>query len=269
MNASLFQAMLKINAANIMNYALGVVLYQWLVIWIYPSIASNDSVNDLLKSMPENLLKAMGMEGGINQLNDYLANEFYGLIFVLILMVFSVMNAVQLIARLVDRGSMAYLLATPVSRIQIAVTQAAVLVISLVIISAFSIIGGLLGINWFIDDPGNFDRGNFIWMNVVGLALFLVVGAYSFLCSAIIDDEKKALGVATTITVLFYGADMAAKLSEDLSWLKNLTIFTLYKPAEIAKGTFDVWPATLGLTAGALVLFGLAVAMFKKRDLPL
>jgi ABC-2 type transport system permease protein len=269
MNRSLFQAMLKVNANNIMNYALGIVIYQWLVIWIFPSIAGNNSVNDMLKSMPENLLKAMGMEGGISQLNDYLANEFYGLIFVLIMMVFSVMSAVQLIARLVDRGSMAYLLATPVSRTQFAVTQAVVLVIGLVIIAAFSIGGGLLGINWFIDDPGNFDRANFIWLNVVGLALFLAVGAYSFLFSAIMDDEKKALGVAATITVLFYGMDMAAKLSDKLHWMKNITIFSLYKPAEIAKGTFDVWPATLGLTAGAIVLFGIAVAMFKKRDLPL
>lgn len=268
MNAALFKAMLKAHGQNLFSYAIGAMLYEWLIIWVYPSIAGSSGLNDVIKSMPESLQKAFGMQGGIQQLSDYLASEFYGLLFLLILMVYSVMTAVQLVARLVDQGSMAYLLATPVSRTKIAVTQAVTLLVGLFVITLFTTLGGLLGVHWFLDHVA-FDTKLFLQINLVGFLLFAVIGGYSFFFSCTLNDEKRTLGAAATLTVAFFAFDMIAKLSDKLAWLSHITIFTAFRPQEIARGTYEVLPTALGLGVAALLLFALGIVQFRRRDLPL
>lgn len=268
MNLALFRAMLRSHGQNMLRYGIGSVLYQWLLIWIYPSIAKSSALNDVIKQMPESIQRTFGMQGGIQQLSDYLASEYYGLLFQLILMAYSVITAIQLVGRLVDQGSMAYLLSTPVSRTKIALTQGSVLVCGLLVIAICNTVGGVLGVHLFLDHPP-FDTAAFVQVNLVGFLLFAVIGGYSFLCSSIFNDEKRAVSIAATLTVLFFALDLVSKLSTNLAWMKHLTVFTLFKPQEIARGTYDVLPTSLGLAAAAIVFFAMSVVVFKKRDLPL
>ena len=60
---------------------------------------------------------------------------------------------------------------------------------------------------------------------------------------------------------------MVGKLSDKLEWMKSLSLFTLFRPKEIAEGTYNIWPVSIGLAAGAY--FIVAIVLFKKRDLPL
>ena len=62
---------------------------------------------------------------------------------------------------------------------------------------------------------------------------------------------------------------MVGKLSEKLEWMRNISLFTLFRPKEIAEGTYNIWPVSIGLIAGALCIFIVAIVLFKKRDLPL
>jgi ABC-2 type transport system permease protein len=268
MNFALFRAMIKSNGQNMLSYGIGSVLYQWLLIWIYPSIAKSTSLNDVLKGMPESIQRAFGVQGGIQQLSDYLASEYYGLLFQLILMAYSVITAIQLVGRLVDQGSMAYLLSTPVSRTKIALTQASLLICGLLVIAIFNTAGGLLGVHLLLDHAA-FDTAAFLQVNLVGFLLFAVIGGYSFLFSTLFNDEKRAISLAATLTVLFFALDLIGKLSQDLAWMKHFTVFTLFQPQEIARGTYHVLPTALGLGCAAIALFVGSVVVFKKRDLPL
>lgn len=269
MNLALYRSMMKTHARTLFGYVSGIVLYQWLVIWIFPTIADNPNINELINSMPEGMRKAFGIEGGLNELTDYLANEFYGLLFVLILMIYSVMTAIQLVARLIDRGSMSYMLATSVSRSQVAVTQALVLISGLLLIALSSTVGGIAGVEWFVPERHTFETAAFVQINLMGMLLFLVIGGYSFLLSCLFNDEKRALAAAAGLTVLFYAADLVGKLSSDLDWLQNVTVFTLYRPAEIAQGTVEILQTAIGLAIAAVLLFVGSVTVFQKRDLPL
>lgn len=268
MNASLFKAMLKVHGKNLAGYALGAVIYQWLIIWIYPSVSESSGLNEVIKSMPPSIQKAFGLESGFNNVGSFLAGEFYGLLFLLILIVFSVMTSIQLISKLVDRGSMAYLLATPVSRLKVAFTQMLLLVTGLAVICVSTTLGGLSGIELFIEDPV-VDRQAFIELNTLGFLLFSVIAGYSFLISCLMNDEKKALGAAAGLTIIFFAVNMVSKLSEELSWMKNITIFSLYNPQDIMQGEVSVLPLGVSLAVGAAILFVLALFSFKNRDLPL
>lgn len=269
MNASLFKAMLKTNGKSIVSYAVGAAFYMFLVIWIYPSIAKSDALEQLFKEMPQGYLSAFGIDGGmLGDLSGFLAAEYYGLLFLIILMIFSVVTATQLIARLVDRGSMAYLLSTSTSRSQIAITQSIILVLGLATITLFSILPVLLGANWLIEDA-DINIVRFIEMNIVGFLLFFVISGYSFLFSCIFNDEKRALAISGGLSIIFFAINLVAKMSEDFEWLKKFTIFSAFQPTEIAKGTVDILPVSIALGGTGIALFVIAIVIFKKRDLPL
>lgn len=267
MNKQLFLASLKETQKSILSYATGAALYLWLLIWIFPSMVSAKGLNELISAMPDSV-KIVGMESPIQNVMDFLAGEYYSLLFIIILTIFCVTVATHLIARHVDKGAMAYLLATPVSRVKIAITQAAVLIVGLLIIVVVTYVAGIVGAEWFLQD-NNLNKELFLKINIVGGLIFFVVSAYSFFFSCICNDERKALSYSASLTILFFVTDMVGKLSDKLEWMRNISLFTLFRPKEIAEGTYNIWPVSIGLTAGALCIFIVAIIVFKKRDLPL
>lgn len=268
MNRTLFWTMLKSNEKSIFGYAVGTILYMWMCIWIYPSIAKSNGFDQLLQSMPKNLLSMFSLQQGIQKLSDYLAAEFYGLLFLIIMSIYSVATAVQLIARLVDRGSMAYVLSTPTSRFKTAFTQAVILITGLFVISLFATAGGIVGTH-FITSGAKLDTSLFIQMNLVGFLLFFVISGYSFLFSCIFNDEKRALSVSAVITIIFFALHMMGKLSTKVDWLLNYTVFSAFQPEKISTGHADLFWPIVGLSAAGVCLYLLAILIFQKKDLPI
>ncbi len=262
MNYPLFISMLKRNRNLILVCALILIFYIIAVIGIYPSNM------DIAKSMPENLARAFGIEQGILDFGVFLASGFYGISFVLFLLIYCVLIATRLVAHLVDQGSMAYLLATPESRTRIVITQALVLVFGLFLIVFLTSIAGLLGTYFMVEDTVlNITR--FAQMNLVGFLLFFVIGGYSFLFSCLFNDEKRALAASGLLSVVFFLVNTLPRMSKELDWLQYFTPFAAFEPSEIARGVFSVLPVSIGLSVSGLLLYGLAIIIFKKRDLPL
>lgn len=91
----------------------------------------------------------------------------------------------------------------------------------------------------------------------------------SFLISAASNDEKKALSLSGMITFLFFSLDLIGKLSEKTEWLRNLSIFSLFRPGDIAGDSAETLKAALILSVIGLAAFLTGILIFKKRDLPL
>ncbi|WP_409272684.1 ABC transporter permease subunit [Neobacillus sp. SCS-31] len=175
----------------------------------------------------------------------------------------------QLVAKLVDHGSMAYLLATPTTRGKIAFTQALVLITGIVLIMALTTISGFTGFYLFIEDASAFHTARFLQLNIGAFLLFFAVGGISFLISSLSNDRKKSLGISGAIAIGFFSLDLVGKISEKIDCLRNMTIYSLYAPSDIVSGT-----AKLGLSWALLAVIGTfayfaGIYVFKKRDLPL
>ncbi|MCY8603099.1 ABC transporter permease subunit [Bacillus sonorensis] len=233
MNLSLYKQMMKTNLKGIMSYAAGSAFYILLILGIYPSIAKNTGdFESMIKSMPEGFLNAFGFENGLGSLEDFMSGEYYGLIFIIILSIFSVMLSTKLLAKLVDQGAMAYILSTPTTRVKVAFTQAAVLTTGLFIIMAVTTIAGLAGYVWMIGDEYDFDVSRFLLLNLLGFLLFFAISGISFLISAASNDEKKALGLSGMIAFLFFSLDLIGKLSDKTERLRNFSISEFYSPTK-------------------------------------
>lgn len=270
MNISLYKQMMKVNMKGIMNYAFGSAFYILLMFWLYPSMAKNsEAIDDLVQSMPEGVGKAFGLSSGFASAEAFISGEYYGLILVIILSIVCIQLSTQLMAKLVDQGSMAYLLSTPTTRGKVAFTQAGVLTTGLFVIVAVTTIAGFLGHAWFLGEQYEFHASRYLQMNIAAFLLFFAVGGISFLVSSIANDEKKALGVSGVITFGFFTLDLLSKLSDKIEWLRNITIFSLYKPGEIVSGNVDFSQVSILLFMIGLVSFGIGIQAFRKRDLPL
>ncbi|SEC26026.1 ABC transporter permease subunit [Paenibacillus sp. GP183] len=268
MNATLYKQMLKVYMKGFVNYAFGSAFYILLMFWLYPSMAKNTiALDELVRAMPEGVGRAFGLNG-FGSAEAFISGEFYGLILVLILAIVCVQLSTQLMAKLVDQGSMAYLLSTPTTRGKVAFTQASVLTTGLFLIMAVTTIAGFLGKAWFLGDF-EFDTTKFIKMNISAFLLFFAVGGISFLVSSLSNDEKKALGISGFITFGFFSLDLLGKLSVKIEWMRNISIFSMYRPGEIINGNVDLVATSIVLAAIGFVSFGLAIATFRKRDLPL
>jgi ABC-2 type transport system permease protein len=260
--------MLKSHGKMLGGFIYGAVAYMLLVVWIYPSIAEMQGFNEMIEKLPKGMLKLIGMESGINSLADYIAGEFYGVLFLIILMVYVILMATRLMARLVDQGSMAYLLSTPHSRIKIAVTQASVMITGLLLIISSTTLSGILASKLLITGY-ELDVSSFIQLNVLTFLIFSVIAAYCFLISSLCNDEKKALGLSAGITLLFYMLNMAGKLSEKTEWLLHFTIFKAYDPIKLMNDDTNAIRLGVLLAVSTLVLFSFSAIVFKKRNLPL
>lgn len=126
--------------------------------------------------MPEGVGKAFGLNSGFTSAEAFISGEYYGLILVLILSIVCVQMSTQLMARLVDRGSMAYLLIAPTTRRKVATTQAFVLTTALLLIMGVTTLAGLLGKAWFLGSEYEFNSGRFTQLNSVAFLLFFAVG---------------------------------------------------------------------------------------------
>jgi len=269
MSMTLYRQMVKVNIKGFMSYAFGSAFYILLAFWLYPSLALNTkAIDELVQAMPEGVGKAFGLNG-FGSAEAFISGEYYGLILVLILAIVCVQLSTQLMAKLVDQGSMAYLLSTPTTRRKVAFTQAAVLTTGLFIIIAVTTLAGFAGNAWLLGADYEFDIPRFVQMNAAAFLLFFAIGGISFLVSSLSTDEKQARGISGLITFGFFFLDMLGKLSEKIGWVKNITLFSLYKPGEIVNGNEDLAAPFIILAAVGLVSFGLAVTLFRKRDLPL
>src|SRR5699024_12763839 len=139
-------------------------------------------------------------------------------------------------AKLVNRGSMAYLLSTRVSRVQIVITQITVLISGLFIVHLITFLSGFIVANLSIDSANTIVFLEFFQINFVGFLLFVAIGSYSLLISALFNDERYAFSVALGITFIFYALYMVGKIVIELDWFRIISLCSFYDRGYISSG---------------------------------
>lgn len=226
---------------------------------------SAQAFEDMLKALPEGMLKAFGMDQIGTTLLDMLASYMYGFLLFLFPMVITIVVNHNLIASHVDKGSMAYLLATPNSRKKIALTQALYSMASATLFFTTITIGGTLIAH--VIHPGALDIGQFLLVNVYSLILYFTLGGIGFFASCLANESKLSLGIGIGLPVTFLVLQMLGDASDKLSWIGNLSLYALFAPTRLMAGEAFAYlgMAVLLVLAGALYYGGITV--FTKKDL--
>lgn len=234
-----------------------------IVVMFEPKLG--DSLQALAETMPE-IFEAFGMGNtGSATLTGFLSNYLYGFLLVLFPLVFIIILANRLVARYVDSGSMAYLLATPNKRAKIALTQAAFLLLGVIALNLFVTLL-LIAISEAMF-PGQLDCPRFIMLNTGLMGLHVFFSGLCFCTSCIFNDTKRSNGVGAGLTIAFVLIQMLSNANDKLESLKYATPLTLFNPDSILAGDAGAVISFLVLYIAGLILISIGIASFSRRDL--
>lgn len=264
MNKTLFLSNLKTHRTLFIIINAVLLMYASIMIYIFDPSGINAMI-EMFKMFPEGVMKAMGFDTFATTLTTHIGSYLYGFIFIVFPMIFVTIVANSLIAKHVDRGSMVYLLSTPNSRVEIALTQVISLLVMLV---GTFVVQTLIGIGFSEAlHEGLLDVTPYIHLNLITMLVFFFVGAISFLASCIFDESGRSLSVGLGLPILFFLFKMLSGVSDKLEFLRYLTPYTLMDMRSILEtDNYTLW-VSLGLLGASLVLFALAITIFNKRSL--
>ena len=225
-----------------------------------------ETLDGFMEAMPE-LMASVGMKASSANLLGFMVSYLYGFILLVFPMLFCILRGNALVAKYVDKGSMASLLAAPVKRRTIAFTQMNVLVSGIFLLIFYSTIIELIcsGSSF----PGELDITALLILNGGLLCLHLFIGGICFLSSCIFSDTRYSVAYGAGIPAFMYVLQMLANVGGNAEKAKYFTFFTLFDPDGIIAGESSAAAGALTLLAGAIVLYALGIVIFEKKDLHL
>lgn len=218
MNRTLFAKELRANLFVSLIIAAVLAMYIGVIVSMYdPELG--ESLDAMMQSMPE-MFAAFGMSVQATTLIDFMLNYLYGFLLTIFILVLILIVANKLMVRYLDRGAMAYLLATPNSRTRIALTMVGVMVTILVALMAVvtSLEAGFAEALF----PGELDMQALMQVNAGLLALWLAMAGLCFLSACLFSNATAALWVGGGLNILFFLMQMVSQVGDKFEFLKNV-----------------------------------------------
>ncbi len=266
MNGTLYKISFRSNWVVLVIFLGILFMYMSMMVAMYDPDGV-EALEGWLELMPKGIVAMMGFEDLAVDLAGFVGNFIYSFLAIMFPLIFTIIVANRLIAGHVDRGSMAYLLATPNSRVVVATTQAAYLLSGVTIL--FAVLAGTGVLFSELLFPGHLDIGRFLVLNGVSLVIFFAVTGICFFFSCLFDETRYSLALGGGITVLFFVINMLANVNEQMEWLRYLTLFTLQNPTRILEGGSFVALALAVPAVIAVLTYAGGIWLFNKRSLPL
>ncbi|HEX6963695.1 MAG TPA: ABC transporter permease subunit [Lacipirellula sp.] len=249
--------------------------FTWLRVWVASQIKPDAFIKFFSESLQifQNLLPVPIAEFATPLARVAFTYEEFGL--VLLLGLWAIARGTDSIAGRVGAGTMEMLLAQPLRRITILSSHTLVTLVGVVVIALTSWLGVRMGlvVSEFEQEPA--------WTeiapgpaNFVGLGLF-ITGAATFI-SALVRSRGNAVGLMIGFYIIEIAVMIVARVSEQFSWLRWLTILSAYEPTLLTlaldRRPEEFWPMFWQYNAwlfglGTLLL-ALSAAIFCHRDVP-
>ena len=262
-NLTLLKREIKSNYKLLLIFVAILTMYVLSIISMFDPEKTN-AFDELIKTMPE-IMKAFGMVSAGNTFIQFISSYLYGFITLIFPMIFVIILANKLVAGYVDRGSMAYILATPNKRVKLVLTQALFLWISVAVLIIYVTV--LIIASSELMHPGKLDIGKLITMNIVLYMLHIAISGICFFASCISNDTKRSFTIGAGLPIVFYLIQMLANMGGKMENLKYFTLFTLFNADDIIAGKSVAFPILI-LTSFGIMLYGIGIFIFSKRDLP-
>ena len=242
-----------------------ITMYFAIIVWMFdPELGS--ALKTFEEAMPE-MMAMFGMMPAASDLTHFMGAYLYGMIMQLFPMIYTIIVANRLVARHVDRGSMSYLLAAPVSRAKVARTQLLGLLSGLVLMIAYvTVLGIVLAEGMF---SGQLDLRGFVLLNLGCLCLQICIAGISFLSSCVFNETGRSLAFGAGVPVFAYVLQMLSTQGERVENIKYASFFTLFDTTGLIAGDSLALAQSGILLLIGIVLCALGVLVFDRKDLPI
>ena len=222
----MFKREMKINFKSFIIW-LSILIAIFLVVFlIYPSIINSDNIkmmDEMMAMFPEEMLKAFNMDiSSIASSYGWLKSE--GFVFVLLIIgCYAGILGSNILLKEENDKTIEYLNSLPIKRKQIVYSKAIAgliyLILIIVLLGTFNFIGLSLS--------GDFDRKQYLLLSITPIFSSFVIFFNCMFLSTFTHKTKKMLGISLGIVFISYILQMLSSLSEEVNFLKYLSVFTL------------------------------------------
>lgn len=251
------------------NFKLFIIFFAILALYVVMVVPlfnpeMSESLRQFEELMPE-IMSAAGMIILGDDMVSFLTSYLFGFLFMVFPMVYTIMLVNRLVTRYLDNGSMAFLLATPNSRIKIITTQIVFALLSIfVLIMSMFVVGVVTSEIMFSNE---LDIMLYFKLHLAIYGLHVMLAGIIFLAACFFSDTKQAIMVGSGLCIIMYLIRMLGNISENFEVIKNFSVFFLFDEVGLLAGTSDSWIKILILYVGGLILLALTIIVFKKRNL--
>lgn len=232
-------------------------------------IATTGKAKDPLAGFMNSPIYA-GFTGGRNlsmiELKGFITMEFFGFWWILAGLFIAYMS-VSAITGDFEGKRMDLIFSTPISRgryILEKFTTMSVVSLVVIVVATAGLIGGIAS----IELSSEFDSNTVFATLIGGLPLFMVIAAFGILTAVIFQKTKAGIGVTFAFVIGGFLLYTFGSYSESLEWMKSLSIMSYWDyHSVIFDGVFKMGDF-IGLFIASFVTIGLAILIFKKKDIP-
>ncbi len=223
-NMALYKRELKGSVKLLLILGAIITMYVSIIISMYdPEMMK--MLDSFAEAMPE-LMAAVGMRANAANLLGFMVSYLYGFILLLFPMLFCILRGNSLVARYVEKGSMVSLVAAPIKRRAIVLTQMTVLISGILLLILYSTVLELICAGSGF--PGELDTIELLVLNGGLLCLQLFIGGICFVSSCIFSDTKYSVAFGAGIPIFMYVLQMLANVGGNAEKAKYFTFFTLF-----------------------------------------
>lgn len=260
--------MLRDKWKSFVIYTIATVGFLEMYIALFPAIQKQaGQVNQLLKTMPPELFKAMNMDPStlsFGNLQSYLSTEYMSFLWPILVIIFAVTVANYISVNEIDKGTIETLASLPAKRSRIFLERYAA---GLMMLAALCVIGMLGAIPLAQLHSTSFVFENFLTATVGSFLFAWAVYSLAVLFSVVFSEKGKASMATGGILILMYVIFIISTLKDSLKNLQYASFFDYFSGSELlAKNTYPNY-AVLALGGFAVVATLIALFWFNRRDL--
>ena len=244
-------------------WALGLFLYTFVIILMFPSIRDIPELNEILGEEDSIFRAFAGNVEDFSSPEGYLTAETYSFMLPMLFIVFSLWLGTSWLAGEERRGTLEVLLSHPVRRSSVLLQKFAAIVAANAVLGIVVLVASVGGIVVVDMDISLF--------KVIQTCVSLVIFGSAFAALAVFlggwtGKSSITMGVGSAVGILGYVANSFAPIVDGLSWAQYLSPIYYYIGGDpLSNGLNLVHVGVLVVVSGTLV--GLASYLFERRDL--
>ena len=228
---------------------------------MFPTV--EDEAQLIEEVYPAYILELLGIEA-LATIEGFVASYIFPFVWVLVAGIYFAYLGAGLIVRDVSDRRMDLLLATPVSRESVVLQKVGALWVPVVVLNVGVPIVVYVGA-LAIDE--SFDPIALAMVHLLSVPYLLVCAGIGLVVSVFVDHVRTARATALSLTFGLWLVDIVSVLDPDYEWVGDLTPSRYYDPTAILVHEEYAYGDAGILLAAFLVLVGLAVLIFTRRDL--
>jgi len=211
----------------------------------------------------------LALMAGIGQPVALTGVAFYNMLPGILSGIYIIVTSNKLLAAQVDKGTMAYVLSTPIKRSNVAITQMVYMIGSLFAMFAICAATHIVAT---VFASGSISAGDVVTIIKLNSGLFALGISFSgicFLASGFFNLSKHAIALGGGLVGTFLLLPSISMFGEHFAFLGKLTPVALYDINSIMAGTGNfIWECMI-LAGIGIVTYLIGTVSFVKKDLPL